>query len=330
VAFLIVASVVRSLEDIDAVVTALVLGASLIAIAAVYESRTQHNLFLNFDSWIPFLEDTGEDRFNIRGGRLRVRASAQHPIALAAALAMSLPLALYLARRAATGARRMFWIIAAFVIGVGALATISRTAVLMLAAMAVVALILRGRAALRWAPLVLVLALVAQQAAPGSVRQLYRAFTPSQGLVGEQTRRAEERGSGRVADIGPGLEIWAERPFFGRGLELGLPTSETSALDPVVEVGVIYDNQYLTTLVGLGAFGIIGIIWFLWGGILKVGRAARRSAGSIGDLLAACTAASAGFAVGIFTYDAFAFVQVTVLACVVAALGLRARALARS
>jgi hypothetical protein len=328
-AFLIVASVVRSLDDVEAVIAALVIGAALIALAAVYESRTAHNLFLNLDSWVPLLEETGEDPFNVRGGRLRVRASAQHPIALAAALAMIVPLALYMAQRAATLGRRFLWILAAFVIGVGALATISRTAVLVFAAMAVVGLVLRGRSVLRWAPLVLVLAIVAQQAAPGSVRQLYRAFTPHGGLISEQTRRTDLAGSGRVSDLGPGIELWSERPLFGRGLELGRPNSEPSALDPVVEAGVIYDNQYLTTLVGLGAFGLIGFIWFFWGGVVKLGRAARRTAGSHSDLLAACTAATAGFAAGMFTYDAFAFVQVTVFAFMIAALGLRARALAQ-
>ena len=329
VAFLIVASVIRSLDDIDAVVTALVLGATFIALAAVYESRTTRNLFLSLDTWVPLLENTGEDPFAFRGGRLRVRASAQHPIALAAVLAMSVPLALYLARHAATAIRRYLWLLAAFLIGVGALATISRTVVLMFGAMGVVALVLRGRAALRWAPVVLVLVLAAQQAAPGSVRGLYRAFTPSGGLVAEQTRRAELAGSGRVADVGPGIDLWAERPIFGHGLELGRPVEAPSALDPLdVDDGVIYDNQYLTALVALGAFGMLGIIWFLWGAVVKLGRAARPAAGSISDLLVACTAATAGFAVGMFTYDAFSFVQVTVLAFVIAALGMRGRALA--
>ena len=42
----------------------------------------------------------------LRGGRLRVHASSQHPIAIGVALMMILPIAVYLAQRASTvGAR---------------------------------------------------------------------------------------------------------------------------------------------------------------------------------------------------------------------------------
>lgn len=329
--FLIVSSVVSSREDLDAVVVALVLGAAVVAVAALCEARLNRNLFDNLENWIPLLEQTGEDRYNYRGGRLRIRASAQHPIALGAALIMLVPLAVYLVRRA-TGVRRGLWLLIALLIAAGAVGTVSRTVGLMLAAMLLVTLVLRPRQLLRLSPLLLVLAVGAQLAAPGSVRQMYRAFTPQEGLVSEQSRRPGVEGSGRVADLEPGLQEWRERPIFGRGLGTGVSTAQPAALDPLdeaVETQLIFDNEYLGALVALGAFGMIALLWFIWGAVVKLALAARRIVDLAGDFLAACAAATAGFAVGLLTYDAFAFVQVTFLFCVVAALGLKARALAR-
>jgi hypothetical protein len=191
--------------------------------------------------------------------------------------------------------------------------------------------VLRPRQLLRLSPLLLVLAVGAQIAAPGSVRQMYRALTPQEGLVSEQSRRPGVEGSGRVADIEPGLREWRERPIFGRGLGTGASTAQPAALDPVdmgVDEQLIFDNEYLGALVALGAFGMIALLWFIWGAVVKLALAARRIVDSTGDFLAACAAATAAFAVGMLTYDAFAFVQVTFLFCVVAALGLKARALA--
>lgn len=329
--FLIVSSALWSREDVDAVVVALALGAAVVAVAALYEARLNRNLFDNLDNWIPLFQQTGEDRYNYRGGRLRIRASAQHPIALGAALTMSVPLALYLVRRA-TGVRRGLWLLIALLIAAGAVGTVSRTVVLMLAAMLLVALVLRARQLVRLLPLLLVIAVGAQLAAPGSVRQMYRAFTPQEGLVAEQSRRAGVGGSGRVADLEPGLRQWRERPIFGRGLGTGATTALPAALDPLdeaVETQLIFDNEYLGALVALGAFGMIAILWFIWGAIVKIALAARQLGDLTGDFLAACAASTAGFAVGMVSYDAFAFAQVTFLFCVVAALGLKVGALSR-
>jgi O-antigen ligase/polysaccharide polymerase Wzy-like membrane protein len=329
--FLIVSSVLWSRQDVDAVVIALALGAAVVALAALYEARVHVNVFNYLDNWIPGLEQTGEDRYNYRGGRLRVRASAQHPIALGAALIMSVPLVLYLARRA-TGLRRGLWLLVTLLIAAGAVGTVSRTVVLMLAAMLLVALVLRPRQLVRLAPLLLVLAVLAQLAAPGSVRQLYRAFTPKEGLVSEQSTRAGFGGSGRIADLEPGVQEWRERPIFGRGLGTGASTAEPAALDALDEAiaaRIIFDNEYLGALVALGAFGMIALLWFMWGSVVKLALSARQLVDLTGDFLAACAATTTGFTVGMLSYDAFAFPQVTFLFCVVAALGLKARALAR-
>jgi hypothetical protein len=210
-------------------------------------------------------------------------------------------------------------------------ATVSRTAVLMLLAMAIVGLMYRAKPLLRHWPLLMALVVLTHFSAPGAMRHLYQAFTPRGGLVHEQQARTGAQGSGRLSDIEPGVRRWSTHPILGRGLGTNPTLAEPVALEASgksgPQLGIIYDNQYLTTLVTLGAFGFIGIVWFVWGAVVKLGRAVRRNIGDLGDLLVACTASTAAFAASLFTYDALSFVQVTLLFCVVAALGLKARSL---
>ena len=102
VAFTIVCSTLRYLHEIDIVIRVIVFGGAVVAVAALVESRAHYNLFNHLQNWIPILKATGEDKFNVRGGHIRVRASAQHPIALAGVLLSTLPLAVYAAKQATT------------------------------------------------------------------------------------------------------------------------------------------------------------------------------------------------------------------------------------
>jgi hypothetical protein len=330
VAFVLITSTIRHRDEIDVVVRNVVIGGTIVAVAALIEAKTHHNYFNDLHRWIPVLHDTGQDKSSYRGGRLRVRASSQHPIALAGALLLTVPLAIYVSRRAMSAARSRLWLGAALLMSAGALATVSRTAVLMLLAMTITALVLRPRQVLRRWPALIVLLAVTHVAAPGAIGHLYAAFTPKQGLLNQQAIRSNEQGSGRIADIGPGLRRWSQKPLFGRGLGTSATTAEPAALQATgtKQVHVIYDDQYLSTLIGLGGLGIVGLIWFLWGAVRKLGRAVRRAVGHSDDLLLACTASVAAFGAGMLTYDAFSFVQVSLLFFVVCGLGLRARALA--
>jgi hypothetical protein len=328
VAFLLITSTIRHRDEIDAIVRTLVIGGAIVAVAALIEGKTHHNYFNDLHRWIPVLHDTGQDKYNYRGGRLRVRASSQHPIALAGALLLTVPLAIYVSRRAISAARSRLWLGAALLLTAGALATVSRTAVLMLLAMTITALVFRPRQVLRRWPVLIVLLALTHFTAPGAIGHLYDAFNPKQGLVNQQSVRTSQQGSGRLADFGPGLHRWSQKPLFGRGLGTSATTAEPSALDASGTTGirVIYDDQYLSTLISLGGLGFVGVIWFLWGAVRKLGRAVSRPAGHSDDLLLACTASTAAFAAGMFTYDAFSFVQVSLLFFVICGLGLRARA----
>jgi len=69
------------------------------------------------------------------------------------------------------------------------------------------------------------------------------------------------------------------------------------------------------------------VLWFVWGGVRRMVTTARRFTGHASDLVAACAIACAGFGVGMLTFDAFAFVQCTLVFFVIAAIGLRTRTL---
>ena len=106
-------------------------------------------------------------------------------------------------------------------------------------------------------------------------------------------------------------------------------SQEADPANPAPKAGIIFDNQYMFSLVTVGLVGLAAVIWFVWGAVVKLTRAARQRLDETGDLIAACAVSSVGFAVGMVTYDAFSFVQVTLLFFVIAALGLTARSFAR-
>jgi hypothetical protein len=54
-------------------------------------------------------------------------------------------------------------------------------------------------------------------ALPGTLGSLKNSFMPSGGLVAQQKSDAGQSGSGRLADLGPGLRQWQENPLFGEG-----------------------------------------------------------------------------------------------------------------
>jgi hypothetical protein len=329
--FLLITSMVESVAQAERLISWIVGGAVVVAVAALYEGMTEYNVFNHLDSWIPALDQLPREVTELRGGRLRVLASSQHPIALGCALTMTVPLAVFLARHAGTRAWSRIWTCAAFVIAAGAFATISRTTVLMAVTMFALLLYLRGRSVLRYWPIVVVLGAVVHLAAPGAIGGLYKSLLPEEGVVADLSGRAGQAGSGRLADLGPAGDLWLEKPVLGHGLG----TEELVLDDPeVISAGqvppeIIFDNQYLNTLVTLGTLGILATAWFTWGAAAKIVGAARRTTGKSGDLMVACGLSSAAFAAGMVFFDAFSFVQGTLLFVVIAAVGLRVAAVCR-
>ena len=127
--------------------------------------------------------------------------------------------------------------------------------------------------------------------------------------------------------------MWSRSP-----LGLGIDSSQvkTSGVPGSAQVSretsgpaIIFDNQYLRTLVSLGLIGLIGAVWFV-GSAIRLARRSKHLAGNDGDLLAACAIACVGSAAGMAFFDSFSFVQATLIFFIVAALGLGTRARARA
>ena len=335
VVFVLVASTIDSVRDVDKMLAGIVICGAIVSFAALYEGRTHTNLFDRLDSWFPFSRNEREV-LAVRGGRLRVHASAQHPIALGAVLIMVVPFAMYLAQKAVTRVKVGFWVVAAGILMIGALATISRTAVAMGVTMLIVTLWVRPNILPRLLPVLLVLPIVAHVAAPGALGGLSHSFGIGGGrpLIESVQGRAGQPGSGRLDDIEPGLDLWSRSPLVGLGVGTEEVATSGVPLAAPTRAGastaaIIFDNQYLRTLVSLGLVGFIGTVWFVWGSVIRLGRRSKRLAGDDGNLLAACAIACGGYGAGLAFFDAFSFVQVTLIFFIVAALGLRAMVLAR-
>jgi O-antigen ligase/polysaccharide polymerase Wzy-like membrane protein len=332
-AFVLVSSVLDRMDQIVKVLRVVAIGAAIVAGEALYESRMHVNLFDHLHSVLPFLVHFGRDNQNVNGGALRVRASAQHPIALGCALVMCVPIAVHLSTRAASVRRKRGWYLVASLILMGALATVSRTVILMLLAMLICAFVLYGRKLLRFWPLLIVLVAVTHVAAPGVVSHIFKRFNPNGGLVSQLDSRAGMRGSGRIADVGPGLTRWSSSPLLGHGLGTVASTGDSLAALPSSQtptVPIIFDDQYMNSLVSIGLLGLLGVLAFIWGAVTRMVRTSRRTRGPDSALVGACAMAAAGFGAGMATFDAFTFVQATLMFFIIAALGLRARTLLES
>ena len=82
----------------------------------------------------------------------------------------------------------------------------------------------------------------------------------------------------------------------------------------------LLDNQWLGTLLDAGLLGVVGFAWLLGRFVVRLSVASFR-AGEDGVLLAALAAAVFSYMVGMFTYDALSFTQVTVVLFVLLGIG---------
>jgi O-antigen ligase len=295
-----IASVARTTRTLDFMLQILVGGGAVVALFAIVEGRTGFNPF-NHLGVLPFLEPAELLDEQRRAGRFRAYGTAQHPIALGAALVLLLPLAVYLARR--RDERR--WWGACLLLTLGALATMSRTSILMLFAVGLIVLWLRPRDVKRIWPALLPLVVLVHFALPGTIGGLKQSFFPEGGLLADQSKSKGSRGQGRVADLGPAIAEFKDKPILGQGFGSRVVDGESPNAQ-------ILDNQWLVSLLETGFVGVLALILLFLRTVRRLGRAAKEKADERSGWLFTALAASIGsFAVGMFTYDAFSFVQVT-------------------
>jgi hypothetical protein len=295
-----VASVVRSQGQMDRMLRLIVLCGTVVAGAALFEWRSGENMFNGLGTVLPFLQYQDIGDAMLRGNGARALASAQHPIALGAVLVMLLPLTVYLFKRDG----RSYWLVCAALLTLGALASGSRTAALMLITLALVFFWLKRAEAVKLAPMLLPLILVCQIVMPGTLGTFKGILQPSH-IVKEQSTEMGS-GSGRIADLGPSLEQFSQAPFVG----VGFGTRLTTADDPVNGAQIL-DDQWLGLLLEAGALGALALLWLFVRTVRRLARRARSDNSPESWLATTLAAAITAYGVGMITFDAFAFIQVT-------------------
>jgi hypothetical protein len=307
IVFYVIATVAPKLSDIEYLMKVMVFGGAVVAVAAIVEARTGFNVFNHLSRPFPFLkqnvvQNIADDVTGFeRGGRARVYASAEHPIALSAALVMLLPLALYLARK--TGERR--WMAAGLVLCIGTIGTLSRTGVLMLVTMTLVFLWLRFRETIRFWPAFILMLGAVHFVMPHTLGILKSSFFPTGGLVAEQSSDPNStRVQGRLAKIRPTITEIKKDPVFGLGFGSQIVTGpKTNAL--------ILDNQWLGTLRETGFLGLFAWVWLTVRIIRRSARAAKEDDSTRGLLIVALLSSFVACAVGMLTFDTLGFIQVS-------------------
>jgi hypothetical protein len=311
--FYLFVSLVRTRRQLDQLLRVLVTGGAVLAVFALIEFNTGYDFFDHLHHFIPVLhlQDLPFQSLEVRGGKTRVYASSEHPIALGAAFVMLTPIAVYFAKRNG-GAR---WWVAAGLLAIGSLATISRTSILMIIVTAFIYYRLRPQEIKRLWPLLVPAIVIIHLALPGSLGTLQEAFFPKGGLIAEQQGAQNTRGSGRVADLGPGVSQWAQQPLFGRGY--GTRITDQGAH----QNADILDDQWLGTLLETGILGVAAWLWVFTRFIRRMMRRARAEAGDEAYFFAGLAAAAISYAVSMLFYDAFSFIQVTFFLFFVMAFG---------
>lgn len=312
VVFYVIVSLIRSQREIEILIRALVASAAALSILGVLERITGYNVFNHLAGTVPLLGRASIPYTLVHPrGRLRVYASAENPIALGAVFVMLLPLAVYLAR---TTRQRRWWIAAALVT-LGTLATVSRTAVVMLVVAAVVMLRLCTTNVKRLWPAIIPVLLAAHFALPGTLGSLKDSFFPRGGLISEQEAGKGTYGSGRLADLGPSLHEFSRRPVLGEGFGTRITDKGPH------QNASILDDQWLATLLETGLTGAFAWVWLLARFFRRMSCEARIDNTSRGLLCGALAASVAALAVGMLGFDAFSFAQATLVLFMLLAFG---------
>lgn len=294
---------VRSLRDALRLVGALTAGATICALVAL----CQFVAHVDPMDWVRGLmvgmsENGGTTAFQARGAFLRVAGSTFHPIELGVVSCMVLPLAVWRALQGGTRHRWLPWV-QVVLVAAAALLTVSRSAILALAVVALVLVPFLPPVAKKWS----VVAIPAGVAGvflviPGFVSTVTALFTAGSSDTSLTTRTDNYP---RV------VALFSDHPLTGRG-------PGTYIVGNALE---IVDNQYLHTAIEMGLLGVLALLAFLLLPALAALQAARHAVDQPSRTFAGAVAASASVAVvGSGTFDSLSFPVFTIVLSVVVGL----------
>ena len=309
VVLVIVASVTVRSTDVERALKVLVGGGAVLGVLGLIEFKTGFNPFNNLERVLPILRfsETPSADQTFRAGLTRAYASAQHPIAYGAVLAVLVPPAIFLAYRR----RAAVWWLALLCLVVGSITSVSTDddrdardlgdhdsrAAAGVSAAPPAAPPTRCRRADR---------------RTGDVRDIQAVVLSDRGdrrPAGERRRRA-----------GACLVTW---PRTRSGCRTSTAGPRVRARIPVGEKqnSFILDDQWLSTLLDTGILGVVAWVWFFWRFGRGTAREGKDDKSDRGWMLTVISASVTSFAVGILFYDAFSFIQVTIITFILIGLG---------
>lgn len=294
-------------------------GGVVVGAFAVFERITRTNVFLLFGNILP-LTLLRDDAESLRSGAARSFGSAQHPIALAVALCMIIPLAVYFSKYASWPrnqiSRRLLYAGAVLVMGAGMMTSVSRTGIVVLGVMFLVVLILQPLLAATFIALAFPILIAMAAFLPTVFDSTVGAFLDLDSLIQSQYASPGFRGQGRLADLEPAFREVALDPFFGTGPGSRIVIGEDAN-------AYILDNQVLGSLLETGVVGLAGLALLMLVPPVWMVRAAfdQRLEPRIAHMAFALAVAMTGYVAAMFFYDAFSFMQTFLILCVLWAVG---------
>src|SRR5262249_2991210 len=166
--------------------------------------------------------------------------------------------------------------------------------------------------------------LVVHLAVPGAIGTFRELFFGGH-LVSEQNT---PQGTGRLAVAGPALRYeFLPDPAFGEGFGTRVVqyVPDVQFVDRNGNVSfvnaAVLDDEWLSTLIETGVFGAVSLAWLFIRFVRRSARAAKDDDSDDAWLFVGLAASVSAFAVGMFTYDAFSFIQVTFLLFILMGLG---------
>jgi hypothetical protein len=271
--------------------------AVVMALGTLWEYRSGTNVFFEWTGKLVPVSLPGELGNVDSLGRKSVIGPTIHPLAPAMMMACAMPFALISMFESPELRRKVLWGAAAGVMMAAALATGRKTSLVAPLAAIVVLLAYRPRLLRQLAPAALGLFVMVHLMAPGALGGVSEALLPQNFFGANSTVDRQSDYSAVRPDV-------IDNPLLGRGYE---------SYDQ--KKYRILDNQYLTTIIGTGALGLLAYI-SIFAAIFLIAHRVARNGGreNVGPALA-IAAATVAMLIGSALFDLLAFPQIPYLLC---------------
>jgi hypothetical protein len=294
--FGVVASTVRP-GEIKPFITLVVVLASITAIGTIYEYQSDTNVFFDWtDAALPAGIDLSVAEGGVdASGREGTTGPTQNGLGIATLLSLVIPFAVVGFFQARTVVHKLLYSGAIWLLFAAAIATERKSALLVPVAIALVLIVYRPQQMLRLAPVLVIMV----------------AAVPilSSGAMDTVQRHLFAKGFGKdVSTKGRTTDYDAVRPDVRSHLALGRGFGSYD-----FHRYRVLDNAYLGLLIETGFVGLAAFLLTLLAVLAMAHSLIRSRNPTRGPPALALAAATAGFAVATFFYDAFTYVQVPYL-----------------